>query len=84
MKVRYDMSHVDLATDNPDTVALPGIPDWLEPDVRALLRRMDYANKKNAMVVNMGSFDINLTFPDGEEWKCDMDLGSGEIVKVIE
>jgi hypothetical protein len=84
MRVRYDISHIDLGKDNPDTVDLVCIPDWLEPQVRDLLRRMDYANKKGAVVINPSSFMIRLPIPEGDEWKCDVDLGGGEVVKDID
>lgn len=83
MRVRYDISHIDLAKDDPETVDLSCTPDWLEPQVRHLLRRMDYANKKNGVVINPASFVISLPIPEGDEWKCDVDLGGGEIEKDI-
>jgi hypothetical protein len=83
MRVRYDISHIDLGKDDPDTVDLSIIPTWLEPQVREFLRRMDYANKKSAMVINPTSFVVTLPIPEGDEWKYDVALGGGEVEKNI-
>ncbi len=81
MRVRFDMSHIDLAKDDPSTVDLSHIPDWLEPQIRDLLRNMDYANKKTGQVINIKEHMIvDIPKPaEGEEWK--VDLGGGEIVE---
>jgi len=87
MRVRYDMSCVKLGRDDPDTVDLSHIPDWLEPQIRDILRRMDYANKasKADPPINIDKF-IEVEIPsvqEGDEWKFDRDIGGGEIVKDI-
>ena len=87
MRVRYDMSHVQLGRDDPETVDLSILPDWLESQVRDILRKMDYANKSTNAdpPINIKDF-IEVDVPgvlEGEEWKCDFDLGGGEIVKDI-
>ena len=85
MKIRYDMSHIDLATDDPEKVDLTHLPEWLEPQVRGILRRMDFANKETKAdpPINIaGHIDVDVPgIGEGEEWKSDLDVGGGEIVR---
>jgi hypothetical protein len=82
VRVRYDMSHVQLGRDDPDAIDLSHLPDWLEPQIREVLRSMDHANKATNAdpPINIKNH-LEVDIPDvaeGEEWK--FDIGGGEIV----
>jgi len=80
MKLRYDISNVDLAKVTPDEADLSHLPPWAVDQVRDILRRMDYANKETGQVINPTSIVIPVDVDPADLWKHD-DLGKYEVVE---
>jgi hypothetical protein len=79
MKLRYSLGNIDLVKDDPRTVDLSHLPEWLQEDAREILCRMDYANKATGQMINAKSIDVEVDIDSADLWKH-TDLGDYELV----